>query len=325
MIQFYKKRDFGTLISDTFQFFKEYGKNFFKNYIIINGLLMILMVVIVVIGYREFITQLFGSNLEGESHYFEQYFQDNLPVLIVVSFFVALLYLAVTMFAYTYPVLYMKRVAETGCKTVKTDEVLSDLKANAGRFLILLLGMTFIVMPLFLIIFAVSYLLVFIVIGLFVLMFTVPVMMNVINFLLFDYFTGKKGFFEALSYSIRAQFSYQRHRDGSPFWKYWGSSLVTFLIYYILISIFSAVPMVLIMVSMYAGMEPDSAGGISQNPFSGTQGIIIFVLYGISLIASFLLMNMVMVNSGLQYYDSRTDLHQKIDLLEIESIGSDEV
>lgn len=37
MMQFYKKRDFGALISDTFTFFKENGKNYFKNYILLNG------------------------------------------------------------------------------------------------------------------------------------------------------------------------------------------------------------------------------------------------------------------------------------------------
>jgi len=35
-------------------------------------------------------------------------------------------------------------------------------------------------------------------------------------------------------------------------------------------------------------------------------------------------MNMQYVNSGLMYYDSRTDLHQKTELAEIETIGTHE-
>jgi hypothetical protein len=62
MQQFYKKRDFGTLISDTFLFFKENGKNYFKNYILINGLLLILLVVIIAFGYHELFGQIFGGN-----------------------------------------------------------------------------------------------------------------------------------------------------------------------------------------------------------------------------------------------------------------------
>ena len=34
MMEFYKKRDFGTFISDSFNFFKVYGKNYLKNYIL---------------------------------------------------------------------------------------------------------------------------------------------------------------------------------------------------------------------------------------------------------------------------------------------------
>ena len=37
MFEFYKRRDFGGLISDSFAFFKIYGKNYFKNYFLING------------------------------------------------------------------------------------------------------------------------------------------------------------------------------------------------------------------------------------------------------------------------------------------------
>ncbi|WP_449401577.1 hypothetical protein [Chryseobacterium wanjuense] len=39
---------------------------------------------------------------------------------------------------------------------------------------------------------------------------------------------------------------------------------------------------------------------------------------------STLLMNVLYINSGLMYYDSRTDLHQKMELAEIETIGINE-
>ena len=73
MFEFYKRRDFGGLISDSFAFFKIYGKNYFKNYFLINGLILILMMVLAVVGYREFFSQMFGSNMEGQSRYFEEY------------------------------------------------------------------------------------------------------------------------------------------------------------------------------------------------------------------------------------------------------------
>lgn len=54
-----KKRDFGELVSDTFNFFKVYGKNFFVNYLILNGSLLVLLAFLVGFGYREIISQLF--------------------------------------------------------------------------------------------------------------------------------------------------------------------------------------------------------------------------------------------------------------------------
>ena len=65
-------------------------------------------------------------------------------------------------------------------------------------------------------------------------------------------------------------------------------------------------------------------GNFEQNPFDGTFGIFFFVMYGISMLVSLFLYNLMYVNAGLMYYDSRTDLHQKVELAEIETIGINE-
>lgn len=216
-MQFYKKRDFGAFISDTFLFFKENGRNYFKNYLLINGLLLILLVFIFVFGYRELFSQMLGSNTGGQNYYFEAYFQQNSTMLILISSIVFILFLAVTMVSYSYPILYMKRLSETGNKNIKADEILSDLKNNTGRFVKFFCGLVFIIAPLAIIIFGISFMLIVLLIGFFLLILLGPAMMNVINFLMFDYFHTKKGFFESLSYAVRAQFSYKHGREKSPF------------------------------------------------------------------------------------------------------------
>ena len=122
MIQFYKKRDFGTFISDSFAFFKFYGKNYFKNFLLLNGLLLILMVVVIVLGFREFFGVLFGSNISGESYYLEQFFTDNLGLFIVSGILLFILSTALMTINLLFPVFYMKRVAE-GYKDIKTDDI----------------------------------------------------------------------------------------------------------------------------------------------------------------------------------------------------------
>ena len=52
MFQLYKKRDFNELVSDTFDFFKIHGKNYFKNYFIINGGFLLILVVLLYFVYE---------------------------------------------------------------------------------------------------------------------------------------------------------------------------------------------------------------------------------------------------------------------------------
>lgn len=320
MMQFYKKRDFGTFISDSFTFFKLYGKNYFKNYILINGLLLILLVVVIMFGFGEIFSQIFSSNLAGQSYYFESYFQENFGMLIATGILTFILYLALMIINYLYPVFYMKRISQGETK-IGTDQILGDFKNNLGKIFILCLGVVFIIIPLMFVVLGISAFLMFIIIGFFLFLFFIPVIFNVLNFLMFDYFNTKRGFFESLSYAIRAQFSYPNGREKSPFWKYWGATVIVILILYVISTIFSFIPMLYFQGAI---LTTPTDGNFEQNPFEGTAGIIFFIISGISTIVSLFLANLLYVNTGLMYYDSRTDLHQKVGLAEIETIGINE-
>jgi hypothetical protein len=214
----------------------------------------------------------------------------------------------------------MKRIAE-GKTEVKTDDIVSDFKTNAKKVFIIYFGLTFLVMPVATILFGFSYLLIFIVIGIALTLFVVPNLFTIVTFLCYDYFNVNRGFFESLSYAIRSQFSYPNGRESSPYWKYWGSTIIMGILFYIVSSVFSAVPMILYVMKL-STTTPD--GHFEQNPMTGSFGILLFFLYGISTVISSLLMNVLYINSGLMYYDSRTDLHQKMELAEIETIGINE-
>ncbi|MCY0979110.1 DUF4013 domain-containing protein [Chryseobacterium wangxinyae] len=319
-MQFYKKRDFGSFISDSFGFFRLYGKNYFKNYILLNGLLIILMVVVAIFGYRELFSQLFSSNLSGNSSYMENYFESNIGMFIAIGILTFLLFVVLMIVNYLYPVFYLKRLSE-GQQKIKTDDIFNDFKNNIGRIGVLSLGMIFIVAPLSFILIGVSYALVFIIIGLPILIFVFPTVFNVVNFLMYDFFNSKRGFFESLSYSIRSQFSYANGREKSPYWKYWGATLIMSIILYVITTIFTMVPLIIFFASLFTS-APN--GEFEQNPFAGTMGILFFVVYGISMLVSFFISNLLYVNSGLLYYDSRTDLHQQVELAEIDTIGINE-
>lgn len=319
-MQLYKKRDFGTFISDSFAFFKQYGKNYFKNFILLNGLLLILMVIVITFGFREFFGALVGSNISGQSYYLEQYLTDNLGMFVGLGIFLFILSTALMTINLLFPVFYMKRIAE-GKTVIKTDDILTDFKSNIRKVFILYVGLTLLVMPGATVLFGITYILVFLIIGIALMLFLLPNLFNTVTFLCYDYFNGKRGFFESLSYAIRSQFSYPNGRESSPYWKYWGSTLIMGLLFYVVSSIFTAVPMIIYIVKL-STTAPD--GNFEQNPMAGNFGIVFFVIYGISSLFSTLLMNVLYINSGLMYYDSRTDLHQKVELAEIETIGNNE-
>ena len=322
-MQFYKTRDFSALITDTFGFFKEHGRNYFRNWLLLNGPLLILLVVLFIIGYRELFSQIAGATGDGNSFLLQEYFLENQLVLSLSLVAVFIIFLAASIISYTFPVLYMKRLSETGTTDIKADEILSDLRNNASRFALFFLGMLFVIAPIFLVVFGISYALMIIIIGFFMLLFLMPLAMNVINFLLFHYFNTGQGFFESLSYAFRSQFSYANSRNKSPLWKYWGSTFIMYLIINVVTTVFTMIPMLIMMFRILAAADAGS-GVDPQNPFGVSMGIILFITYGVSILVSFILMNLILVNGGLMYYDSRTDLHRTVDLSEIDAIGRDE-
>ncbi len=322
-MQFYKIRDFSSLITDTFGFFKNHGRNYFRNWILLNGPLLILLVVLFIIGYRELFSQIAGATGDGNSFLLQEYFLENQLVLSLSLVAVFVIFLAASIISYTFPVFYMKRLSETGNAAINADEILNDIRTNIPRFILFFLGMLFVVGPAFLVVFGISYMLMIIVIGFFLLLFLMPLAMNVINFLLFHYFHTGQGFFESLSYAFRSQFSYANDRTKSPMWKYWGSTFILYLIINVITTIFMMVPMLIMMFRLFA--VADGQGGVDpQNPFGGSMGVILFITYGLTVLVSFILMNLILVNGGLMYYDSRTDLHRNVDLSEIDTIGRNE-
>jgi len=322
-MQLVKERKFGNLISDTFTFFKEYGKNYFKNYFVLNGALLLLFVLIFVFGYREFFMQMMNANVNGDTYFFQTYFQDNGAMLILGVVIFGILLLAVSIVMYTFPVLYMKRIAETGDNNIKPDQMLGDIRKNIGKFFIFLLGMLFIVAPLTLVLMMLSSFLMIIIIGFFLFILLMPAFINVVNFTLFDYFTTNRGFFNSLSYAMRVNFANMFDSKKAKFWRYWASTVIMFILIYIVLTIFTLVPYMIMVFGFLT--VPDM--GTSQNPaemFSGVMGIFLFVIYGVSILVSFTLNNLMFVQAGLQYYDSREDLHRKVDFNEIDTIGQGE-
>ncbi|HFK5561116.1 TPA: hypothetical protein ACGZ9C_000749 [Elizabethkingia anophelis] len=314
MMQFYKKRDFGALVSDTLNFFKLYGKNYFKNYLTLNGGIIILLVVVIVIGFGDFFKQAFGSNTNGEAYLFQDYFQQNQGLLIGASVLSIILIILLSLISYSFPVLYMKRLAETGNSKVTMNEMIEDMKKNLKKFFIFFIGSVFILTPLFIFAFIISSFLMIILIGFLLILACIPVMVNIINFTLFNMYNTNDGFFASIGKAFRMQFS-------KSFWKYIGSTFIIYLLINVVTTIFAFIPMMFLYgyILTTVSTTPDAIG--SDSSFFM---ILMAIVYAVSIACTIVLNNLIYVNAGFMYYDSRTDLHRNVTFSEIDTIGSGE-
>ncbi|HAY3544706.1 TPA: hypothetical protein JRX92_003096 [Elizabethkingia anophelis] len=313
-MQFYKKRDFGALVSDTLNFFKLYGKNYFKNYLTLNGGIIILLVVVIVIGFGDFFKQAFGSNTNGEAYLFQDYFQQNQGLLIGASVLSIILIILLSLISYSFPVLYMKRLAETGNSKVTMNEMIEDMKKNLKKFFIFFIGSVFILTPLFIFAFIISSFLMIILIGFLLILACIPVMVNIINFTLFNMYNTNDGFFSSIGKAFRIQFS-------KSFWKYIGSTFIVYLLINVVTTIFAFIPMMFLYgyILTTVSTTPDAIG--SDSSFFM---ILMAIVYAVSIACTIVLNNLIYVNAGFMYYDSRTDLHRNVTFSEIDTIGSGE-
>lgn len=318
-MQIFQERNFGNLVSDTFNFFRIYGKDYFKSYFIINGALLLIMTLLSIFFYREFFMQIFVANAGGESYLFESYFSNNWPILVLVGSIAFILLFIIAVVVYTFPIFYMKRLGENQTK-ISTDNLLTDMRKNVGKFFMFCLLTVIIVMPVMMIFIAISSFLMMILIGFFLFILMMPAFYNVLYLTLYDYMSTDKGYFAALSYSARSVFGNMFDSSQTKFWKYWGSTLVLGIIIYIISMAFSMIPYFMIIGNMSLNPNYDQINDPSTI-FSGVMGIVFFVSYGISVLISSIVYNLMAVNAGFMYYDSRKDLHRELDINEIDTIG----
>ena len=132
----------------------------------------------------------------------------------------------------------MKRLAETGNSRVTMNEMIEDMKKSEEIF-VFFIGSIFILTPLFIFAFVISSFLMIILIGFLLIMACIPVMVNIINFTLFNMYNTNDGF-ASIGIAFRMQFS-------KSFWKYIGSTFIIYLLINVVTSIFAFIPMMFYM------------------------------------------------------------------------------
>ena len=314
MFQLLKSRDFGELFNDTFLFFKLKGKNYFLNFLKVSALLLIITMVLVFIGTR-FLSDSFQSvitNSGSENEYLNQFFENHLIAVILFSCFFFVMIIAISLIQISYPIFYLQLLEKRPDYKPNSKELGLLIRKNIGKvFLFGLLSFFIIGIPGFIAL-IISYFLILVLIGIPLLLILVPLLNSVIYLTLYHYLSAPHvSYFDALGHAIQI--------IKNNFWKILGSNLLLSIIIQIAVSVISMIPMMFIFIGGFT-----STNLPEDDEIMGVQSIIIgmAILYGLIILISFILNNIVIVNFGLAYYSEKDRKEGHTIYTELEQIGT---
>jgi len=308
MFKLYKERNFSSLINDTFTFFKSEGKNFFRNYFILNGALMAILILLVFIVFRIFFQNIFiTAGSPGSTRMMDAYFDSNEGFFAGAAIFSGILLLLLTLTSYSFPVLYLK-LTETGNKPTSAA-IWKLFRKRFGRVILfgLLSLITFVPIIIFIALLAFFMMALIITIPLAIIL--VAAVSCWISLAFYDYLNTDNGYFSAMRNSFYMLFK--------NFWAHMGSTAIFYIMISVVQSILSLIPYIIGIVILLTDVGTEGQPNSEQFGLLGTLILITFLL---SIVLSYVLGNFLFVNQGMIYYscreqDENHSLHSEIDLI----------
>ena len=308
MFQVYKKRDFSQLVGDTFSFFKIEGKNYFKNYFIINGGLLLVLVVAIYFLIRFFFEGTFSAAQVGDNQFLAESLYSNLGIFITIGLLLTILIILIN---YTYPVSYLSLLAEQ--REINTTSIVQKLKSKISRSLLFFLFSIFILFPIMLIIMGIMFVLMMIIIGIPLLLIVIPAVSSWISLSYYHYISTESGYTEALGKG------YDMLRNN--FWPIIWSTFVMYIIVQVVVSIVTFIPYIFVMGSFFVNPE-----GVQNDPEEAISlvTLMLSIVMIVSILFNYTLQNIILINQGIIYY-SAAEKEENISInREIDTIGQNE-
>ncbi|WP_430613331.1 hypothetical protein [Flavobacterium sp. JP2137] len=308
MFQLFKKRSFSSYINDTFDFFKVEGKNYMKNYFLINGGFLVLMLISFYFVFQVYFDIIQSGSIGYEPDFIINYLQDNALLVFCFGIIMVATLLIFSAISYSYPSLYLKNMEKFPGATITSEMIIADLKKQIGRILIYILGLVFIVMPLFTVAFGLTFMMIFIIIGIPLLLLLLPTLLSLSMLSYNDYLVKGTPFFQSFATAFKML--------KNNFWPIIGSTLIMYIILQVVLSIFTLIPQIMMMLQMFTSLKSDS--DIMQ---SSSFSLLYLITFIISIVVSFVLNNLLMINQGLIYYSEREVMENNQSRFDIDQLG----
>ena len=311
MFQLFKKRNFSDYISDTFSFFRITGKHFFKNYFIINGTLLILLMVLTYFVFKVYFEMMFANIGSSAPNFLEDYFNNNIGLIIGVFLLFFLLIMFISLINYAFPIVYMNLYDKHKGNHFESKEIIAELKSKFGKMLIFLLVLFLLGMTAGLIVLGLVVALMFILVGFLLLIILGPALLAFVQLSFYEYLNAEIGIFNALGKGF--------DKLKQNFWPIIGSTIVMYFIVQIVISIFSMVPYIIGIASVFTSIENQGSPEESLSFLS----IMMVVFMCLAMLFSYILNNLLVVNSGIIYYSLREQNENRNTINDIDLIGTE--
>ena len=316
MFELYKKRDLSANFSDTTTFFKSFGKHYFKNYLVINGIFLMVLVVLIYFISKVYMELLFSgiSNAQNNPNYLMAYFNNNISLIIGSFAITFLLIVILSMLNISFPVIYLKLFEKNNSDNFETKEIINGLKANIGKMIVFFLGSIFIILPLAIIVFGLLFLLCFILIGIPLLFIVGSAFISWVTLSYYQYIMKDVGYFTALAngFSLVKQ----------QFWTIVGTTFLMMMLVQIIQGFITMIPYVLSLIWMFVSTNNLQETGSQTDTFS-TMGILFAVIMVFSVLLSYIFNNFILVNQGLICYGLQEEKENNSTKSQIDLIGTD--
>jgi hypothetical protein len=312
MFTLFKRRNFGDYVSDTFVFFKLTGKHYLKNYFTINGALLLILVAASYFLFQVYFDFFLKIDPSGNNFdYLENYLNNNIGLVVLIAIGLLLFMIFLSMLNYAVPVIYMDLYREKNGSDFGTKEILSRFKAKFGQIAVFFLVTVFLITPVLMVVFALLFLLCFILIGIPLLLFAIPTAFSWITLSFFEYLNTDKGVFQSFGSGFK-------HLT-KQYFPIVGSSMIIYIIIQVAMTVFTMIPYMLGLVTVFTGIEEGSRG----TDATSTVSIMMTMVMVFSLLMSYILNNLLLVNQGLVYYSRQEFDENKSADFSIDLIGSE--
>lgn len=300
-IQLYKKRDFSGFINDTILFFRTNGKEYFRNYLVTNGWIILIFCALYLIYSKlsGILSNPFGNGFEINGDI------STLPVVLLVLLVITMIVYSI--YSINFPVIYLQHKSKNPDDQISSKELSGELKDYFFPTLKFGFFSLFTIVPLALIALALNVALAFIIIGIPLLFIVIPSIMLWYTQSLYVYLNEDLDFFGSLGKGWKIL--------TNQFWHKIGASLIVFICLAVVDSIFVLVPTLLLVTNNIS-----TGSSITE----GNMGTIMIMINIVSTVISFFVNNIIFVQQGIIYYSSIEHLENTQSFTDIDNIGKDE-